>query len=564
MKLDENRAKAGAGRKETDATHRLKFECSQCGQKLSVAPTAAGMTVQCPSCNTRLKAPAARKNERQPWEERDPANPPFLLGLGIGLALAAGWYGLLFPFIAPPDKPHADYNTLEFLASLFYKHFLASSVNTLFFTWGMAILGLKHGLMRHQQAAMNLDVLPSHLGREIDASNVSQFIDHVYALPAKLRDSLMVNRIRKALELFEVRQSPSDVREMLLTQSDIDSARIAGSFTLPRAFLWGIPLLGFIGTVVGLSHAIGGMNFANVEDVGKIVAAINNVTSGLGTAFDATLLGLVLALILNFPLNALAKQEDDTLHTIDSFCTEVLLPRLKEPVSSATAAPSAPAASADAPGVSEAVIRSLSLAQDRFVAELGRLTQQLGTHVATIEQRLSTFQQTMISEFSQGAAVLRTQNQAALQTAMDQIISFQKSLASTSQENNEAMRTQTRAAIADSLTQITAKLESLGNASVAQNEQLRASTQAVVQEASEQVAKYLASLEGLSAAGTAKDDQLRASTEAMVRETSEQVAKYLGGLETGIAGLNQVLADLGARQVVIHVQPRKRGWFGLS
>ncbi len=557
MKLEENRAKSAGGPKESDASHRLKFECSQCGQKLSVAPTAAGLTVQCPSCNTRLKAPQLRKNERQAWEEKDPTNPRFLTGLGLGAALATVWYALLFPFIPPADKAVADYSGMQFLASLFYKHFLVSFINTLFFTWGMAILGLKQGLMRHQQAAMNLDVLPSHLGREIEAGNVSQFIDHVYALPAKLRDSLMVNRVRKALELFEIRQSPGDVREMLLTQSDIDSARIGGSYTLPRAFLWAIPLLGFIGTVVGLSHAIGGMNFANVEDVGKIVAAINNVTSGLGTAFDATLLGLVLALILNFPLNALAKKEDDTLHTIDSFCTEVLLPRLKEPAPSSSGA-------VDASGVSDSALRSLSQAQDRFVSELSRLTQQMGAHAAGIEQRMSVFQQTLVSEFSQGLAALRTQNQASIQAAMDQVTGFQRTLATASLAGNENLRAQARTAITDALTQVTQRLEAMSSASAARDEQLRASAEATLLQATQQLGRHLSSLEGLSAAATARDEQLRAGAEAMVRETSQQVAKHLGGLESGIAGLNRVLEDLGAKQVVIQAPPRKRGWFGLS
>jgi len=38
---------------------------------------------------------------------------------------------------------------------------------------------------------------------------------------------------------------------------------------------------------IGLSHAIGGMNFANVDDVDAIMGSINAVTGGLGTAFDA-------------------------------------------------------------------------------------------------------------------------------------------------------------------------------------------------------------------------------------------------------------------------------------
>jgi hypothetical protein len=36
----------------------------------------------------------------------------------------------------------------------------------------------------------------TRIGKEINAGNVARFIDHVYKLPRKMRDSLMVNRIR--------------------------------------------------------------------------------------------------------------------------------------------------------------------------------------------------------------------------------------------------------------------------------------------------------------------------------------------------------------------------------
>ena len=452
------------------------FACPRCNQRLSVAPAEAGKTAQCPSCNKRIQIPAPepepveeaasvadgteaatrdpeshrRKTERQAWKETDPTNPNPLLSLGLGMGALLVWFGCLLPFNPPAGTAVAEYSTMQFVASLFYKHFLASFVNTGFFTWAIAIVVLKHRKIRHQKAALMLDVLPMNLGKQINAGNVAAFIDHVYALPVRLRDSLMVNRIRKALELYEIRHSASDVREMMVSQSEIDSARISGSYTLLRAFLWAIPLVGFIGTVIGLSAAISGMNFANVEDISKIVGAINNVTSGLGTAFDATLLGLVLALILNFPLNAYAKQEDDTLQTIDAFCNEVLLPRLSD-----TGA--ATDHGADAGGQAEAIARSIANSQAAFLAGLGQLVhqidesaakldsrmeafassvattqadflkgleqlvQQMDKHATTLERRSETHQQAIVKEFATVTAQMRAQHQAAVQASLEQV-----------------------------------------------------------------------------------------------------------------------------------------------
>jgi flagellar motor component MotA len=316
----------------------------------------------------------------------------------------------------------------------------------------MAIIFMKHRKIRHQKAALLLDVLPTNLGRQIDEENVGAFIDHVYALPITLRDSLMVNRIRKALELFEIRHNVSDVREMMVSQSEIDSGRIGGSYTLLRAFLWGIPLLGFIGTVVGLSQAIGGMNFANVEDVSKIVGAINNVTSGLGTAFDATLLGLVLALTLNFPLNSLAKQEDDNLHSIDAFCNEVLLPRLKD---------SAGAGATESSAVTDSVVRFISETQEKFLADLNQLAQRMNEYATSLDRRMEAFQQTVTKEFVTKTAEMRAQNQTTLKETADQIVKFQQGLGNAAATKNDELRAQSDKAIKDSMEQVTKYLSGL-------------------------------------------------------------------------------------------------------
>ncbi|MDB6154083.1 MAG: hypothetical protein JWL90_2536, partial [Chthoniobacteraceae bacterium] len=266
---------------------------------LMAEPDMAGQVVRCPGCEAKLQIPDTLPLEESPppvspqprvtarahgrlnptgqpqlrkaWKEEDPTNPPARITFGIGLGLTVLWFAIIYFFQASPSKLPSDYTSGETLANLFYKHFTVSFANTLFFCWAMAICYLKWKKLQHQRTAMLLDVLPMELGKQINAQNVGKFVDHLYRLPVNLRDSLMVNRIRKALEFFAVRQNVTDVSAMMVSQSAIDGSRIMGSYILLRAFLWAIPLLGFIGTVVGLSHAIGGMSFANVEDVGKIV-----------------------------------------------------------------------------------------------------------------------------------------------------------------------------------------------------------------------------------------------------------------------------------------------------
>ena len=413
----------------------MKFNCPYCNQRLSVPLTLAGKTANCPSCDKRIKIPRlapktsdaadaaspAGNLERQPWKEADPSNPNLWLSLGISAGVLVLFLGLVGLFRAPADKPMSAYTTMEFVASLVFSHFTVSVLNLGLFIWSMTVLSLKHGKIRHQRAALMLDVLPLRLGKEITAANVSAFIDHVYELPENLRDSLMVNRIRKALELFEARQNISDVREMMVSQSEIDYARISGSYALPRACLWGIPLLGFIGTVVGLSHAIAGMNFSNVEDIAKILGAINNVTSGLGTAFDATLLGLVLALVLNFPLSSMAKQEDGNLQAIDAFCNDVLLPRLKDSAAAGLGGESAAA-------LAESIARSIAATQQEFLAGLSQLTRNMQEYAASLDTRMEAFQRTVTAQFVTKTDDMRAESHAALEEHLQTVNRYLSSL----------------------------------------------------------------------------------------------------------------------------------------
>lgn len=214
--------------------------------------------------------------------------------------------------------------------AIFLERGWVNYTETLLFFWGLTILFMKLNKNKHQAQAALLNLFPESIGKEINSSTVGAFIDNIYSTPLSLRDSLIVNRIRKALELFESRCDNGEVSSFLSTQSDLDANRSAGSYALIKVFLWAIPILGFIGTVMGLSVAVGSLAMGDNTDPDALKESINNLTGGLGVAFDTTLLGLILSILLSFPLSAVQKREDETLTLIDTFCTEKLLPKLND------------------------------------------------------------------------------------------------------------------------------------------------------------------------------------------------------------------------------------------
>jgi len=102
------------------------------------------------------------------------------------------------------------------------------------------------------------------------------------------------------------------------------------SFNLIRGLVWAIPILGFIGTVSGLSIAIGGFGrvLSQTEDPTKLIGALQGVTGGLATAFETTLLALMAALLVQMAMTFQKKQEEEFLDECTEYCQREVLSRI--------------------------------------------------------------------------------------------------------------------------------------------------------------------------------------------------------------------------------------------
>lgn len=372
--------------------------CPHCKTDLAATPELFGQTVQCPACKGKLQVPEAEtktetasprsKPLRTGWDERDHANVDFVKSLIFGILIAACFLALLIPF---SDTP---------VGAIFLKRGWVNFAETFLFTWGMTILVMKWKQNQRQAKATMLELFPARLGNEINCDNVGGFIDNIYKIPLSMRDSLIVNRIRKALELFENRTDNGEVAAFLSTQSDIDANRSSGSYALLKVFLWAIPILGFIGTVMGLSTAVGSLAMGDTADPEALKASINSLTGGLGVAFDTTLLGLILSMLMSFPMAAVQKKEDETLTLIDAFCTEKLLPKLND-----SRNPTTGALLEQAESIPQ-LVASLARAHETFLVNLNGATKMLGEAGETMNKRLATHQETVEQSFKEAVAKL--------------------------------------------------------------------------------------------------------------------------------------------------------------
>lgn len=510
----------------------MKFNCPHCTQRLHGEDHQAGKVVRCPNCNRRLTipTPATETPEPQPrLEPEPPAGKPkvtvqkrkktAVTKPAPAAAPASSPKAQATPRTGLSSKPNrtdstnvslpVSFGTGLLFAVLFYvvvfvllkgSHFgelfldrgWVPYVLVFLMGWSIGILILKARKLQRQKQAMLLDVLPSDLADEITPDNVTGFLDHVDSLPTRLHESFMVKRMRLGLEHFHVRHSNPEVASMMMSQSEIDGGTIHSSYSLLKAFIWAIPILGFIGTVLGISAAVGGFaeSLSQVQDIELLKSSLNNVTGGLAVAFDTTLIALIMSLIVSIPASAIQKAEEDLLGWVDEYCNDNLLKRLN-----------------DAGGISDVAVHTEAIMSSLGAAVAGN-QQEVMEDLKAIQKNMEDIQRdhkTLLDN---------------LVTAVDRQLAGMEDRASEHQKQIEERASDHQKKIEEHLGKMV-----------------------------EPVEKAATSLsEAADTASTGASDSMQATANAM--------QSYCGSLTEGLQSLNSVLKELGGKQIVIEKKPR--------
>jgi biopolymer transport protein ExbB/TolQ len=138
-------------------------------------------------------------------------------------------------------------------------------------------------------------------------------------IQAEQMGSLLGRRLSRLLGIWRSTQSSFQLERATDADADLYQLSLENSFSLVKVLLWAIPILGFIGTVIGMSQAVGSFDavLGNADNVDGLKAGLTKVTSGLGTAFDTTYLALVISVLLAVPINLIERQEEQILSSID-------------------------------------------------------------------------------------------------------------------------------------------------------------------------------------------------------------------------------------------------------
>ena len=230
---------------------------------------------------------------------------PFLIG---GLA-AGGFYAGL---------PHVPFQA-DLLQHYFCSHPLSYATTLLFFT---AIVTLAQKSLRFSRERRALRRIPKEMEAIPPAAMVElcQAIrNQIAELPRALRSSQLGRRIQDACSFLNGRQSARGLEEHLRYLADLQSERLHQSFALVRTVTWAVPILGFLGTVIGITMAI-----ANVTPE-QLDTSLSDVTNGLAVAFDTTALALSLSILLVFVTFVVERGEQQIGVDVEEFAVQQLL-----------------------------------------------------------------------------------------------------------------------------------------------------------------------------------------------------------------------------------------------
>lgn len=197
--------------------------------------------------------------------------------------------------------------------------------------FALVTLFVKWRKLAFQRRAFAIELIPAGTSFALTPETAQEALKRLNEQVDDPKRFVLFNRIERALLNLRNVGNLSDVSEMLRAQAENDESQMEASYGLLAGIIWVIPILGFIGTVIGLSGAIGGFGAVlNAEaSVASLKESLTPVTSNLSIAFDTTFLALLLAMVVQMLQTLLRKQEDRFLDDCRDYVHVTIISRLK-------------------------------------------------------------------------------------------------------------------------------------------------------------------------------------------------------------------------------------------
>ena len=188
--------------------------------------------------------------------------------------------------------------------------------------WAMAIMGYKATNALAERKLLAQDLIRVAEGLSILPEDAREHTRPIQALPEDVRARLLPRALLSALQRFSSTRNVQDVSVAVKAVCDTESDRLDSELSMVRYIAWAIPSIGFIGTVRGISQALG-------QAYKAVEGDIAGVTASLGVAFNSTFIALVISILIMFLMHQLQLIQERLVLDVQTYCDQRLLSHLQ-------------------------------------------------------------------------------------------------------------------------------------------------------------------------------------------------------------------------------------------
>ena len=262
------------------------------------------------------------------------------LGIAFGTAIVgtAATLGLIYML----RSIAGDNSLIQYVYSLVFERGNIQFLTMFFFWFAMGLLLNKHLQIAREISCFNDSAIQTFRERvcsktEVGAKTIIGLLESFQSACENINPlPVLYNRILQGLKQARISENQADVANVLENVEETDYLQMESSYNMIKFFIWIIPILGFFGTLIGMSESIGSFQGVfsrlNEPDTTKNLQQIlshdlKDVTGGLALAFDTTLLALMLSAVLNFLMTSLIRREENFLVQVHDFVLENIINR---------------------------------------------------------------------------------------------------------------------------------------------------------------------------------------------------------------------------------------------
>ncbi|WP_163132604.1 MotA/TolQ/ExbB proton channel family protein [Agarivorans sp. Alg241-V36] len=182
-----------------------------------------------------------------------------------------------------------------------------------------------------ERHACETSILSANNQQLYSTEHINQLRQEIEMSP--LAKSLMLYRLLDALVLqLQINKQANNANQILNSNLELMQHELDLKYNLLKYWLWLLPTLGFIGTVIGVANALAqGAKMPEVSDSTGMQLWLANITDELSLAFNTTLLALVLAAVLMLLMHIVQGIEEKALNRAGSYCLNRLINKLLLP-----------------------------------------------------------------------------------------------------------------------------------------------------------------------------------------------------------------------------------------